>query len=206
MAHELFSYGGGYSGIHKLAKECGRIIRKDGILTYRDPDGIELHSMEEVTFTTPFSRRFLAYFLPKFLDRKYTNLKDKVELGYKDSLMIEMNGSQISIEDLMTLSPETLERCKINLKAKAGLITEIQRHMILFAKSISSIDCSDQENKDKSEDAFKDKITFGVDNNAAVKAIEQFLRDNGIVFTLNKRNFEITAKEKKSKHYQQLTT
>jgi len=192
VAHELFSYGGGYSGIHKLAKECGRMMKTDGVLTYRDPDGIELHSMEEVVFTTPFARRFLAYFLPKFLDRKYTSLKDKVDLGYSETLSLELNDQPLPIDDLLILNPETLERGGITLRAKTGLVNEIQRHFVLFAKNIASIDMSGQEDKNGSAEILKDKVFFQVDNQAAVKAIDKFLAETGIVFTCQKKTFELT--------------
>lgn len=192
VAHECFSYGGGYSGIHRLAKECGRIMQPNGILTYRDPDGIELHTMEEAHLTTPLARAFLLYFLPKFLDRKHTHLNDKVDLGYAETLEIEMDGKLVPLTELVNLDPKIAEKSSIILRAKAGLIHEIQRHFVLFTKELGSIS-GEKANETTPSSLLKSKVTFEVTNPRAGQAVASFLNDNGINFENQENYFVLTG-------------
>lgn len=185
VAHECFSYGGGYSGIHRLAKECGRIMAPRGVLTYRDPDGIELHSMEEARLTQPLARKFLAYFLPKFLDRKHSRLKGKVDLGYEESLELELNGKPLPMSDLLNLDADFLQTGVITMKAKAGLIHEIQRHLVLFAKEIGGM-------KTESAEPFNGQEKFTVTDPETVSAVEAFLTEEGIQFSQEAGEFTLT--------------
>jgi dephospho-CoA kinase/SAM-dependent methyltransferase len=192
VAHECFSYGGGFSGIHRLAKECGRVMAPRGILTYRDPDGIELHSMEEARLTQPLARRFLAYFLPKFLDRTHTHLKDKVDLGYSETLELQLNEQPLSIEELINLSPEALEDGELTLKAKAGLIHEIQRHLVLFAKDVGGMKMEKEEDEKTSVDPLNRIEAFTINNPEAIAEIAAFLEAEGVSYTEQSGRFQLT--------------
>jgi len=192
VAHECFSYGGGYSGIHRLAKECGRIMTPEGILTYRDPDGIELHTMEEARLTKPLARRFLAYFLPKFLDRTHTHLKEKVDLGYLETLTLQLDGNLLNIDELINLNPEVLEKGEMILRGKAGLIHEIQRHLILFAKEVGGIKMGKDEDPDSFIDPLNRRESFTINSPEAIAALISFLETENIAFTQESGKFELT--------------
>lgn len=189
VAHECFSYGGGFSGIHRLAKECGRIMAPQGVLTYRDPDGIELHAMEEARLTQPFANRFLAYFLPKFLDRSLTHINDKVDLGYAETLSLQLDGTPLTVDELMNLSPEILQRGEITLRAKAGLIHEIQRHLVLFAKEIGGMK---EEGAEATADPLDKPTLVVVNSPIVITALRAYLETNEIVFTEEVGRFQLS--------------
>lgn len=189
VAHECFSYGGGFSGVHRLAKECGRIMAPQGVLTYRDPDGIELHTMEEARLTQPFANRFLAYFLPKFLDRSLTHIKGKVDLGYAETLSLQLDGTPLTVDELMNLDPEVLQRGAITLKAKAGLIHEIQRHLVLFAKEIGGMK---SEGAEATADPLEKPTLVVVDSPTAVTELKAYLEENEITFTEESGRFQLS--------------
>lgn len=192
VAHECFSYGGGFSGVHRLAKECGRVMAPGGILTYRDPDGIELHSMEEARLTQPLARRFAAYFLPKFLDRTQTHLTEKVDLGYGETLELQLNGQPLSIQELMNLRPEALEEGGLTLRAKAGLIHEIQRHLVLFAKDVGGMRVGKEEEGGISLDPLNRTEIFTINNPKAIAELSYFLEVEGVSFTEHSGVFQLT--------------
>ncbi len=191
VAHECFSYGGGYSGIHRLAKECGRIMQLNGILTYRDPDGIELHSMEEARLTTALARVFVAFFLPKFVDRTHSRLKNKVELGYEETLKINVNGNPTPLSDIINIEPASLEESEITIHAKTGLIHEIQRHLVTFTKDLGSL--VGREDVTTLSDLLRDNVTFEITNPNAIQAIIDFLTANCINFKNNGSSFKLTV-------------
>lgn len=183
VAHEIFSYGGGYSGINRLAKECCRVMKPNGILAYRDPDGLELHSLEEAEFSNAETRGFLAFFLPKFLDRKYSDIRTKVDLGYTDPLRIYLNGKQIGLFDLQNLRPEEIEKSKITIMGKSGLIHEIQRHFILFTKTFEKNQKSDVSNM----------AIFSIDDKDAAGKIKEFLESTSVIFKFENNQFELST-------------
>lgn len=192
VAHECFSYGGGYTGLHRLAKECGRVMTPNGILTYRDPDGIELHSMEEACFTTPFARKFLAFFLPKFIDRTHSTLSNKVDLGYAHTLTIHMNGSPLSLNELMNVDSEVLQTAQITINCKGGLIHEIQRHLILFAKDLISIDMQGWGKEGASIDKLDGTRIVEVHHPDAINKVAELLRLSGVNFSHDGGKFALS--------------
>ncbi|MBP9748527.1 MAG: methyltransferase domain-containing protein [Candidatus Pacebacteria bacterium] len=182
MCHEIFSYCGGHDAVDRIAKELARILKPYGTLTYRDPDGVELHKIEKAEFKTPFSRAFLAYFLPKFLDRKHTAI-NKVDLEYAETLEISFNGKLITCDALLNLSPQELKEGQISIKAKAGLIHEIQRHLILFGKKFKS---------DGNDHQLNDEAEFEVRSDEVADKVEAFLVSNGIATSRKDKKLKLS--------------
>lgn len=71
LMHEVYSYGGGYSGLHSLIRVLGSVIEPYGYFAYRDVFSVRDRSIHErVThaYDAPSWLRFLRLFTPHYLD------------------------------------------------------------------------------------------------------------------------------------------
>lgn len=136
IVHECFSYGGGFDGIDQLAKECGRIMQTDGVLIYRDPEGIELDKPVEMTLETPLAIGFFSFFVPKFLDEQFTRIDTKPTSNYANLVTILADGEPVSFSDLASGRASLTEATVVSLSGPAGFIHELQRHFLVFIKEV----------------------------------------------------------------------
>lgn len=71
VVHEIFSYENGFKGIENFFKEAFRTLKPEGILVYRDPEGIRNNkSIVSVNLQNKSIRLFFHIFIYKFLDKK----------------------------------------------------------------------------------------------------------------------------------------
>ncbi|XKK40088.1 hypothetical protein HFP72_04730 [Nocardiopsis sp. ARC36] len=123
LVHEVYSYGGGYSGLHSLIRMLGSVIEPYGYFVYRDLFSVRDRSLHErVThaYDAPSWLRFLRMFTPHYLDHgrhPYHHIRDQV-VARQDSRVVE-------IADL------DAGTCAV-ISAPIGLFREIQRHYITF--------------------------------------------------------------------------
>lgn len=204
VLHEINSYVPRKTPIDRFFGETIRILEKDGFLVYRDPT---LQSNPEVInsliLKNDLAKKFTTIFLPKFLDTNLTQITDmygnsiKPDFNYKDRFSISLHqigdnkASTFNYNGFFTLQTSSIDFTKdIIIKAPRRLLSEIQRHYILFVKNVYPV-------------AFiNNKITVN-DNiskhtpEKAKKTINSFAQNLGIDYTKNisKKGLEVLTSE-----------
>ena len=135
MVHELFSYGGGIEAIDSFAKEAARILRQDGLLIYRDPEGSELHELNDLSLKTHFSRGFFPFFSSKFLNRNISDL-NRPDLDYADRSLVKRDNMQLDFASYLSNIPDFYDTRTIQINSLSGISKEFQRHFVLFCKDV----------------------------------------------------------------------
>ncbi|MFH8218485.1 hypothetical protein ACH4C2_04755 [Streptomyces sp. NPDC018057] len=127
LLHEVYSYGGGYAGLHSLIRTLPTVLRPGGMFAYRDVYAVKGSSLHERTLQTYTSRswiRFLRMFLPQYLregTHPYHSASD---------LLVLRQDSRIT-------TPENLsERTSVVAAAPIGIFREVQRHYITLRDHI----------------------------------------------------------------------
>jgi ubiquinone/menaquinone biosynthesis C-methylase UbiE len=143
VVHEIISYAGGIDGFDKFFAESFRILKKDGILTYRDPESVP-HKNESIlaNFKTPTIRLFTHIFLIKFLDnidgslaatgRKYKHY-DTQNIVFTIYKKNETNSCKLNYQEYMQLRTYEIDFSRpYMLQLPRGLCREIERHYLTY--------------------------------------------------------------------------
>lgn len=123
LLHEVYSYGGGYSGLHAMMRTLPKVLRPYGFFGYRDVYAVDVPSLHERVIQSYDSLawlQFLRMFVPQYLrdgTHPYHHAADDV-LARQDSRIVP-----IGELDLTTC---------VFIVAPIGLFREIQRHYITF--------------------------------------------------------------------------
>ncbi|WP_435111780.1 hypothetical protein [Nocardiopsis synnemataformans] len=123
LVHEVYSYGGGYGGLHALIRVLGSVIEPYGYFVYRDLFSVRDRSLHErVThaYDAPSWLRFLRMFTPHYLDHgrhPYHHIHDQA--------VARQNSRLVDVADL------SVGACAV-ISAPIGLFREVQRHYITF--------------------------------------------------------------------------
>lgn len=123
LVHEVYSYGGGYGGLHSLIRALGSVIEPYGYFVYRDLFSVRDQSLHErVThaYDEPSWLRFLRVFTPHYLEHgkhPYHHVRDQA-VARQDSRIVEIAELYVNA-------------CAV-INAPIGLFREIQRHYITF--------------------------------------------------------------------------
>lgn len=150
LVHEINSYVPSKTPIDRFFGEAIRILEKDGFLVYRDPTlQSDPESINMLDIKNDFAKKFAVLFLPKFLDNKLTLIKDmhgksiKPEFHYQDRLTVTLSlvGSNkpitLDYDNFLSMQTSSIDFKKdISIKAPRRLLSEIQRHYILFIKNV----------------------------------------------------------------------
>ncbi|MBO0804953.1 MAG: hypothetical protein J2P25_18005, partial [Nocardiopsaceae bacterium] len=121
LLHEVYSYGGGYSGLYGMIRTLASALKPGGFFAYRDVyavGGPTLHEPAAQCYDGPSWLRFLRMWVPYYLrhgTHPYHHADDEVT-ARQDSRIVPVAG----------LDPGT---CAY-LIAPGGLFREIQRHYI----------------------------------------------------------------------------
>jgi hypothetical protein len=123
LLHEVYSYGGGYAGIHSLMRDLPTILAPGGFFAYRDVYAVRapsLHERATHVYDAPSWLRFLRLFTPLYLSdgtHPYHHAQDEVVVR-QDSVIVPVARLQAST-------------CAV-VRAPVGLLREVQRHYITF--------------------------------------------------------------------------
>lgn len=123
LLHEVYSYGGGYTGIHALMRTLPAVLSPGGFFAYRDVYAVgapSLHERVTHAYDAPSWLQFLRMFVPRYLHEgthPYHHAQDE--------LVARQDSAIVPIEDLDRAT------CAV-LRAPVGLLREIQRHYITF--------------------------------------------------------------------------
>lgn len=121
LLHELYSYGGGYGGIHMMMRNLPRALAPGGFFAYRDVYAVDAPSLHERAVQVYEHRswlQFIRMFVPGYLaegTHPYHHASDDVVVR-QDSRIVPADG----------LDP----RKSAIVSAPIGVIREIQRHYI----------------------------------------------------------------------------
>ncbi|MFI6577769.1 hypothetical protein ACIBFB_18425 [Nocardiopsis sp. NPDC050513] len=123
LMHEVYSYGGGYSGLHSLMRTLPTVLNPNGFFAYRDLYAVRNDSLHErVThaYDSPAWLQFIRMFTPRYLQygtHPYHHAQDEI--------VARQNSRIVAVGEL---DPRT---CAI-ISAPVGLFREIQRHYVTF--------------------------------------------------------------------------
>lgn len=121
LLHEVYSYGGGYTGLYGMIRTLVGVLKPGGFFAYRDVyavGGPSLHEPATQCYDGPSWLRFLRLWVPYYLrhgTHPYHHADDEIT-ARQDSRVVPVAG----------LDPGS---CAY-LTAPAGLFREIQRHYI----------------------------------------------------------------------------
>ena len=121
LLHEMYSYSGGYSGLHAMIRVLSEVLNPYGFVAYRDVYAVEAASLHErvtQSYTAPSWLRFLRLFLPHYLNNgvhPYHHADDQV--------VIRQNSAITSASDLDITTTAVIT-------APIGVFREVQRHYI----------------------------------------------------------------------------
>jgi hypothetical protein len=121
LLHEVYSYGGGYSGLHAMMRTLPTVLNPNGFFVYRDVYAVKAPSLHDRALHSYDSQswlRFLRMFLPQYL-RDGTHPYHHSD----DEILARQNSRIVPIAEL---DPTT---CAF-IAAPIGLFREIQRHYI----------------------------------------------------------------------------
>lgn len=172
VLHECFT-SGGFSAINRLAAEFGRVLCPEGVITYRDPDGVLLNEEQSMRLDSKAARGFFLFFIKRFLASSHV-IKGKESINYKDSLRIGIDGRSMTMSDFKREDISGLEDQDFMLKGKSGLMHEIRRHFMVFiTDTVPEILVASTENEDGTMDLEFAKKKGG-------EYFESYCRDNGL--------------------------
>lgn len=123
LLHEVYSYGGGYGGLHAMMRTLPQVLRPYGFFVYRDVYAVDVPSLHERVIQSYDSLawlQFLRMFVPQYL-RDGTHPYHHAA----DDVLARQNSRIVRIGEL------DLTAC-VFIVAPVGLFREIQRHYITF--------------------------------------------------------------------------
>ncbi|KIA63855.1 hypothetical protein [Nocardia vulneris] len=121
LLHEVYSYGGAYSGLHTMIRTFPNVLKPYGFFVYRDVYAVDTPSLHEPavqSYSAPSWLRFLRLFLPHYL-RHGTHPYHH----YDDEVIVRQNSRIVA-------APELNPRICAVINGPIGLFREIQRHYI----------------------------------------------------------------------------
>jgi ubiquinone/menaquinone biosynthesis C-methylase UbiE len=190
VLHECFSYYGGIEAVNQFIREASRSLKENGLLIYRDPDGIDLHKISKIVLTTALSKNFFHFFIGKFLDHQFSQFR-KTSLGYAKSLKIECDSHTYNLDDFLNLSLQYEK--DITIEAKNGLIKEFERHFILFCKDVLGASDPSQISAidDKENNFLSETISIDIGDPDAINEIRQICDRCGFNYQVKETKFII---------------
>ena len=170
LTHEIFSYVPTKSSLDQFFIELIRVLKEGGVFVYRDPKWDSNPEQDcLVILKDKLAKFFAVLFIPRFLDRKFTERTDYKNQCIKPTLYNNshfrinyfnkgLNKSKKSkIEDFINVPLTDIDFSRnISIEAPRGFISEIQRHYILFLKNVFLTELIDKN--------FFDREIINIDN------------------------------------------
>ncbi|MBN2565691.1 MAG: methyltransferase domain-containing protein [Candidatus Eisenbacteria bacterium] len=187
VAHECSSYGGGVEAIRVLASECSRVLKKNGVLLFRDMEGVELHRRQKCRVIGYPARVFAQVFLPRFLDRSFSTTHKP---GFYEAahVSVEVGGVAYPYSDFIAKFAMH-DMCEpIAIDAPAGLVREIQRHFLTFMDVFAP-----ESFYDSTDSLDGGSVVLRFDKNSATQGFHAFVAASGArAFPLGPRTCEVS--------------
>lgn len=121
LLHEVYSYGGGYGGLHSMIRTLPTVIRPGGMFAYRDVYAVKASSLHDRCLQTYTARswiKFLRMFLPQYLQegRHPYHAASDLAVFRQDSRVVP--------------AEHLAEGTSVFVSAPVGVFREIQRHYV----------------------------------------------------------------------------
>lgn len=159
LLHEVNSYVPPKTPIDRFFDESIRVLKKGGFLVYRDPT---LQSNPEIinslVIKNDLAKKFVSIFLPKLLDTKLTQLTDmhgnsiKPNFHYQERVKVSLylagqsQPTSLDYEGFFATKSNDIDFSKdVIITAPRRLLSEIQRHYILFVKDVYPVAFVDEK-------------------------------------------------------------
>ena len=157
VAHEIVSYVPVKNALDQFLSEACRVLEKEGVLVYRDPKWVDdPESLCTMVVNDEIAKYYITLFLPKFLDRKFSLIKDyqglcsKPILHHPDNIKINVHtrlddrSVRLSFDEFLCMRTCDIDYDKkISIEAQKGLLAEIQRHYLMYLKNYYPVDMID---------------------------------------------------------------
>lgn len=190
VAHECSAYGGGLKGIRKLAAECSRVLKNNGVLLFRDLEGVDLQRKESWELTGHAAKAFFHLFLPRFLDTKHSRVQKPMFYKHSDVTVI-VDGTRYGCHEYFAGFDKPSTKAGMSIEAPAGLAKEIMRHFLTFTDAYVPeyfFDCNPSMDREG--------IILRFDKNSAVHGFREFSLVTGVeLFEIGERTFELTRED-----------
>ncbi len=152
ILHEIISYASGFHGLDQFFNETLRVLKPNGMLIYRDPNGVNNPKQSVVlTLTDHHIKLFAHFFIFKFLDQTHTTLARsgrKFKLYRPDDLTflvyLKDQNSPTSLSYLQYLQTPTHKidfQRPYSLTLPHGLYRELARHYLTYLHQCSPLKC-----------------------------------------------------------------
>ncbi|WP_252365322.1 hypothetical protein [Saccharomonospora piscinae] len=121
LLHEVYSYGGGYAGLHSMMRTLPSVLNPGGFFAYRDVYAVHGSSLHQRVIHSYNSRAWLTFL--RMFTPHYLGAGTHPYHHADDELVARQDSRIVSVSDL---DPAT---CAV-IAAPIGLFREIQRHYI----------------------------------------------------------------------------
>jgi SAM-dependent methyltransferase len=159
LVHEVFSYVPPKSSIDQLFLELLRVLNKDGVFIYRDPKWDENPYQDCLVILKDYMAKFFTVlFLPRFLDMNYSSHVDYENRCVKPNIYkgchIRINffsreskkTQKVKVDEFLNIPTSNIDFSRnVTIEAPRGLVSELQRHYILFMKNVFVTDLVDRD-------------------------------------------------------------
>ncbi len=150
VAHEIFSYVPTQSGLDLFFSEITRVLKPEGTFIYRDAAWVD-NPDERCTLVIkkPIAKYFVSLFICKFLDRDFSVIRtfdgqcakptmhaDK-EIFFNVFVKNTQEYKKLSFQEFLYFPSYNIDYKKeFSLELPRGLVSEIQRHYVLFLRNV----------------------------------------------------------------------
>lgn len=149
LAHEVFSYIPAKPSLDQFIEEVCRVLEKGGVFIYRDPKWVDDPSTScRLHINNEIAKYYTIFFLSRFLDRTFSSIRDYKEECCKPNLYsctdvtihahlknIDTIG-HFPFEEFLHIPSRSIDYTKnFFIEAPKGLISEIQRHYLMYVKN-----------------------------------------------------------------------
>ncbi|MFF4752638.1 hypothetical protein ACWD5R_11520 [Streptomyces sp. NPDC002514] len=121
LLHEVYSYGGGYNGLHAMIRTLPTVLRPHGMFAYRDVYAVKASSLHDRSLQTYTSRswiKFLRMFVPQYLHEGTHPYHSAA-----DHIVCRQNSRIVPADQLD-------EHTAVVVTAPVGIFREVQRHYV----------------------------------------------------------------------------
>ncbi len=157
LVHEIFSYSSLSNPLKQFFFEVSRTLKPNGVFIYRDPLWVD-HPEQQVVLSIKnnLCKYFCTLFLPRFFDQTFSRMKHnnqciKPKLYNAEKIQIKVytksgNILHLSLSQFIATPTDHIDfEHDMVIQGPHGLISEIQRHYVLFLRDTYPLHLIDED-------------------------------------------------------------